>query len=128
MAATLARRCGVAALLAGAAVFGGWARPYVAAVKAAWTAQPGPPQPLSAPLWTAKTDQFRVLPGSAPAGVTLMVYLGDSITDWVNLDEFVEAPGLRVLNRGISGDTVSGIAARLVESVPAGTTVCFLMA
>lgn len=44
-----------------------------------------------------------------------IVFVGDSITDFCNLDTFY--PGLKAINRGISGDTIEGIRGRLEESV-----------
>lgn len=40
-----------------------------------------------------------------------VVFVGDSITDFCNLDIYY--PGLKAVNRGISGDTIEGIANRL---------------
>ncbi len=40
-----------------------------------------------------------------------IVFVGDSITDFCNLDIYY--PGLKAINRGISGDTIEGIANRL---------------
>ncbi len=44
-----------------------------------------------------------------------VVFVGDSITDFCNLDIYY--PGLHAANRGISGDTIEGILGRLDESV-----------
>ena len=44
-----------------------------------------------------------------------VVFVGDSITDFYNLDAYY--PGLNAVNRGISGDTIEGIRGRLEESV-----------
>lgn len=44
-----------------------------------------------------------------------VVFVGDSITDFCNLDTYY--PGLKAVNRGISGDTIEGIRGRLEESV-----------
>lgn len=44
-----------------------------------------------------------------------VVFVGDSITDFCNLDTYY--PGLKAINRGISGDTIEGIRGRLEESV-----------
>ena len=43
-----------------------------------------------------------------------IIFLGDSITDFVNFDDFF--PG-RVINRGIAGDTTAGVLARLGEVI-----------
>lgn len=44
-----------------------------------------------------------------------VVFVGDSITDFCNLDNYY--PGLEANNRGISGDTIEGILGRLDESI-----------
>ena len=44
-----------------------------------------------------------------------VVFVGDSITDFCNLETYY--PGLKAINRGISGDTIEGIRGRLKESV-----------
>ena len=44
-----------------------------------------------------------------------VVFVGDSITDFCNLDTYY--PGLNAYNRGISGDTIEGIRGRLDESI-----------
>lgn len=44
-----------------------------------------------------------------------VVFVGDSITDFCNLEIFY--PGLKAANRGISGDTIEGIKGRLEESI-----------
>jgi lysophospholipase L1-like esterase len=120
-------RAAVAALVVGAAVAGVWVRPHLAALNAGWHAPAGPPQPLSPALWSAKVDQFRAAGTAGAHSDVLLVYLGDSITDWTNLDEFVGGDGVRVLNRGISGDTVDGVMRRALDSVPHGTRAVFLM-
>ena len=44
-----------------------------------------------------------------------VVFVGDSITDFCNLDAYY--PKFNAVNRGISGDTIEGIRGRLDESV-----------
>ena len=44
-----------------------------------------------------------------------VVFVGDSITDFCNLDTYY--PGLKAVNRGISGDTIEGILGRMNESI-----------
>ncbi|MBQ3754649.1 MAG: hypothetical protein II867_00615 [Clostridia bacterium] len=44
-----------------------------------------------------------------------VVFVGDSITDFCNLDAYY--PELNAVNRGISGDTIEGIRGRLDESI-----------
>ena len=103
-------------------------RPYLAAAARWGSSRPDPNAgPLNPSLWNAKVDQFRSTSGTAGAGETLVVFLGDSITDWVNLDDLWHVEGGRVLNRGIAGDTTAGVIARLDASVPPETRVCFLL-
>lgn len=58
------------------------------------------------PTQLARADQFRAV---AEAGV--VVFLGDSITEWGLWSEWF--PGVRVLNRGIAGETTTHILERL---------------
>ena len=44
-----------------------------------------------------------------------MVFVGDSITDFCDLDKFY--PGLDAVNRGIAGDVTYGVLRRMEESV-----------
>ena len=44
-----------------------------------------------------------------------VVFVGDSITDFCNLEIYY--PGLKAVNRGISGDTIEGILGRMEVSV-----------
>ena len=44
-----------------------------------------------------------------------IVFLGDSITDMLNFDEFL--PSYGIINRGISGDTTKGVLGRLYEVI-----------
>jgi lysophospholipase L1-like esterase len=103
-------------------------RPYLAAAARWGSSRPDPVvAPLNPSLWNAKVDQFRATSGTAVAGETLVVFLGDSITDWVNLEDLWQIGGGRVLNRGIAGDTTAGVIARLDASVPPEARVCFLL-
>lgn len=120
-------RAAVVALVMSAAVAGAWVRPHLAALNARWHRPAGPAQPLSPALWSAKVDQFRTAATAGSPDRILLVYLGDSVTDWANLDEFLGGDGVRVLNRGISGDTASGMMRRALDSVPRGTRAAFLM-
>jgi lysophospholipase L1-like esterase len=73
------------------------------------------------PMHTRWTTQFEVLP--VEAGST--VFLGDSITEggiWEDL-----FPGVRVHNRGISGDTTEGVLARLEQVVSGKPAKVFLL-
>jgi lysophospholipase L1-like esterase len=83
------------------------------------------PAPLLPQLWAVRSAQFKRLdPQSAHARV---VYLGDSLTDWMAVHELVTGEDGAPLNRAISGDTSSGLLARVGQSFPAGVALCFLM-
>lgn len=75
-------------------------------------------------LWPAKAmrrAQFEALP--LPAGRVL--FLGDSITEQGMWHEWF--PELPTLNRGISGDTVHEVAARLDSAVNTPVTISLLV-
>jgi lysophospholipase L1-like esterase len=80
------------------------------------------PQPASvvsaSPVYRMRVDQFARLPD----GPTV-VMLGDSISDW---GQWAELLGQPVANRGLAGDTSSGVLAR-VSGVPRSARVVFLM-
>jgi lysophospholipase L1-like esterase len=100
-------------------------RPHLGQCWRSVDAAPGPPGPKLPNLYQAKAGQFELLdPLAADAAV---VYLGDSLTDWMAISEFVRADGGRVLCRAISGDTTSGMIRRLRCSFPQGAEVCFLL-
>lgn len=60
-----------------------------------------------------------------PRNANAIVMLGDSITDLGYWSE--SFPGLPILNRGISGDTTVGVAARLDEVIARAPKAVFLM-
>src|SRR4051812_48699051 len=78
------------------------------------------PGPGNSPYYEARTAQFRDLRGSAD-----IVMLGDSLTEWGNWHELV--PEHRVINRGIAGDTSSGVLDRLQEVIDRRPKVVFVM-
>src|SRR4051812_12410847 len=78
------------------------------------------PGPGNSPYYEARTAQFRDLRGSAD-----IVMLGDSLTEWGNWHELV--PEFRVINRGIAGDTSSGVLDRLQEVIERRPKVVFVM-
>jgi lysophospholipase L1-like esterase len=83
------------------------------------------PAPLHQPLWTSKAEQFLWLdPGQSQPS---LVYLGDSITDWMMLEEMFTFEAGQVLNRCINGDTTFGVLQRLTNSFPTNVEVCFLL-
>lgn len=58
-----------------------------------------------------KVSQFTEENKTIKSGETEVVFLGDSLTDLYDLDKFY--PDLKVLNRGIGGDTTYGLYDRL---------------
>ena len=68
----------------------------------------------------ARAAQHRDLRGSPD-----IVMLGDSLTEWGNWHELV--PEYSILNRGISGDTSSGVLDRLQEVIERRPKVVFVM-
>lgn len=63
--------------------------------------------------YVSKVDAFREENKTLPRGG--VVFLGDSITDFCDLDKFY--PGLDAVNRGIAGDVTFGVLRRMEESV-----------
>ena len=64
-------------------------------------------------LWNSKRKGFAE---STQSDQDSLVLLGDSITQgWPNLDNYF--PGVKIANRGISGDTTRGMIIRLKEDV-----------
>ena len=62
---------------------------------------------------------------SAPVSEGSVIFLGDSLTDWLSLSELL--PGVRVLNRGIAGDTTTGVLQRLNEVIRHKPAKLFLL-
>ncbi len=73
------------------------------------------------PYYTQKVKEFKAMPVTEGS----IVFLGDSITDLVNFDEFL--PSYRIINRGISGDTTSGVLRRLGEVISRRPRKLFLL-
>jgi lysophospholipase L1-like esterase len=69
--------------------------------------------------YTAKSSHFATLPKARP-----VVLLGDSRVAGAEWSELLERG--EISNRGISGDTTSGVLRRLETSVPAGAALCVL--
>ncbi|MEB3329257.1 MAG: GDSL-type esterase/lipase family protein [Candidatus Sericytochromatia bacterium] len=63
--------------------------------------------PLASPHWQTRTALY----AGHPADLRHVVLLGDSLTEFGPWGELL--PGHEVLNRGIAGDTVAGVAERL---------------
>ena len=53
-----------------------------------------------------------------------IVFLGDSITDWVNFEDFFP---FKITNRGIAGDTTTGVLARLDEIISLKPSKLFIL-
>ncbi len=79
------------------------------------------PAPLHTPYWLERTSFFDRF--AAPADV---VMAGDSLTDGAEWAEMF--PGLRIVNRGIDGDTTRGLLERVDGLLAPHPTRVFLMA
>ena len=62
---------------------------------------------------------------NAPLNEGCVIFLGDSLTDWLSLNELL--PGINVINRGIAGDTTIGILNRLDEVIRHKPAKIFLL-
>ena len=71
--------------------------------------------------YTKKVKEFNAMPRESGR----IVFLGDSITDYVNFDEVL--PSYRIINRGIAGDTTSGVLRRLGEVISLRPAKLFLL-
>lgn len=78
------------------------------------------PGPGQSAYHKARAALFREL-----SGMPEIVMLGDSLTEWGNWHELV--PGFRVVNRGIAGDTSSGVLDRLQEVIDRRPEMVFVM-
>ena len=86
------------AAFAAGAVVGGWKSEIARALKTG-LGLPDRTFGIENPYYRARSDLFRQFAGDAD-----VVMLGDSNTEGVDWHELF--PGVRLLNRGISGDTV----------------------
>lgn len=82
-------------------------------------------QPLNPGYFEARRAQYAATDSSIRPGA--IVWLGDSITDWICIDEMIESESLQLVNRGISGDTTSGVLSRIEKSFPPDASACILM-
>ena len=113
-------------VLAGGILLGAWLRPHAGGLYQAWRrGDSRPPSPLMPRLWAVKSGQFELLDPLSPR--PRVVYLGDSLTDWMVVSELISVEGGALLNRSIVGDTSGGLLARVSRSFPAGVALCFLM-
>ena len=71
--------------------------------------------------YTRKVKEFQAMPRTEGS----IVFLGDSITDYVNFDEVL--PSYHIINRGIAGDTTSGVLRRLGEVISLRPRKLFLL-
>src|SRR5207244_10058498 len=100
-------------------VVGGWRSEIVRAMKV----QLGLQDPLFAnqgPYYRSRLAFFRQIVGDAD-----VVMLGDSITEGMDWRELF--PDVRILNRGIAGDTSAGVLNRLDEVIARHPKMVFLM-
>ena len=66
---------------------------------------------ISGSYYSQKVKEFNAM-ARQTGGI---VFLGDSITDFLDFDEFI--PAYHVINRGIAGDTTHGVLDRLGEVI-----------
>ena len=71
--------------------------------------------------YTERVKGFEAMPRTEGS----IVFLGDSITDYVNFDEYL--PSYHIINRGIAGDTTSGVLKRLGEVISLKPSKLFLL-
>ena len=76
---------------------------------------------IERPYYAEKVKEFQAMPKTEGN----IVFLGDSITDFVNFDEFL--PSYHIINRGIAGDTTSGVLRRLGEVISLRPRKLFLL-
>jgi len=101
-------------------------RPVVGSIARHFTlSSTSDPQPLDLVLWNTMRGQFRELDRVAPG--PKLVYLGDSITDRMRVEEALTFTGGRVVNRSVSGDTTLGVLRRIRDSFPENVEACFVL-
>lgn len=72
------------------------------------------------PYYDLRVNTFRDMPRNTGQ----ILFLGDSITDWCKFDELLPFP---VINRGIAGDTTTGVLNRLDEVISLRPKKLFLL-
>ena len=72
-------------------------------------------------FYRMKHDMFT----NAKTNEGCIIFLGDSLTDFLNLDELL--PGVNVINRGITADTTYGVLQRLGEVIRHKPAKIFLL-
>lgn len=100
-------------------VVGGWKSEIVRALKTG-LGMPDRTFGIENPHYRARLDFFRQTAGDAD-----VVMLGDSITEGIDWHQLF--PGVRILNRGIAGDTSAGVVHRLDEVIGRRPKIVFLM-
>ena len=76
---------------------------------------------IDTPYYKIKWSIFENMPKNEGE----IVFVGDSLTDYVKFDELV--PELRIRNRGIAGDTTVGVLNRLDEVISLKPSKLFLL-
>ena len=76
---------------------------------------------INSPYYQIKWSIFEAMPRDEGK----IVFLGDSLTDYVKFDELL--PDLKIKNRGIAGDTTAGILNRLDEVISLKPSKLFLL-
>lgn len=71
--------------------------------------------------YRTKVKMFRNSNTDSKSGI---VFLGDSLTDYVNFDDYFPFP---VLNRGIAGDTTAGVLNRIDDVIALAPSKLFLL-
>ena len=61
-------------------------------------------------------------------GVHKIIFLGDSITEFMYFDEFLNIPDVQIMKQGIAGDTTAGILERLDPVINAHAEKIFILA
>jgi len=100
-------------------VVGGW-KPEIARALKVRLGLPDRTFDIQNPSYRSRLDFFRQTVGDAD-----VIMLGDSITSGTDWHELF--PGVRILNRGISGDTSAGVFSRLDEVIGRRPKIVFLM-
>jgi lysophospholipase L1-like esterase len=94
-----------------------------AAFVALWAARPLRPQPVPGLRERARTDLFHEL-AAGPAAHRDVVVVGDSLTERGEWWELLDRP---VANRGVAGDTVEAVRARLDDVAALDPRVVFVL-
>ena len=76
---------------------------------------------IETPYYKIKLSIFEAMPRTENE----IVFLGDSLTDYVKFDELV--PELKIKNRGIAGDTTLGVLNRIDEVLSLKPSKLFLL-